>query len=390
MPGPYEWKHGWIPLTANAARQKNHGRKPGPKSKVSQQMDTAIRSRGSRNKPSAPPQTTSDLRAATERMREARKGSEATRKAVEGRTPQKPAATPQGSNASGGPTASDRRKIREQIKANEERAAAPARAEAAKAGFTGPQKNTPKGPAGIPADAPKQLRQVAEAAEANGWTTRYGSGETRDGEKRHGLRVRGPEGEQHDLTWTGNKRDNGYNQPTTKAVIDAINNPDHKLNAEQRRHAEAQRAYTETVQRNAAERERHHSMTAQERFAEQNRREREAAAKARQEHLETARREEAKNAAERSAAVERERAAQQHRDEAARELEAKRKQKPKEEQATDLNRQAVRAYKARDYEQALRLFDQAAALDPARAGEFAFRRTRVQQAMRKRGATPRG
>jgi len=26
--GVYNWKHGWIPLTASAMRQKNHGRTP--------------------------------------------------------------------------------------------------------------------------------------------------------------------------------------------------------------------------------------------------------------------------------------------------------------------------------------------------------------------------
>jgi hypothetical protein len=45
---PNDWKHGWIPLTAKAARQKNHGSKPGPGSAVSKQMDTAIRAKTGR------------------------------------------------------------------------------------------------------------------------------------------------------------------------------------------------------------------------------------------------------------------------------------------------------------------------------------------------------
>ena len=38
MPQPYpgqQWKHGWVPLTAGAARSKNHGRKPGAGSALS-------------------------------------------------------------------------------------------------------------------------------------------------------------------------------------------------------------------------------------------------------------------------------------------------------------------------------------------------------------------
>ena len=38
MPHPHpgqQWKHGWIPLTAAAAASKNHGRKPGPNSRIS-------------------------------------------------------------------------------------------------------------------------------------------------------------------------------------------------------------------------------------------------------------------------------------------------------------------------------------------------------------------
>ena len=49
-----QWKHGWIPLTAGAVREKNHGKTPGPGSKLgksqaarnkgtSQAMDAEIR-----------------------------------------------------------------------------------------------------------------------------------------------------------------------------------------------------------------------------------------------------------------------------------------------------------------------------------------------------------
>lgn len=48
-----QWRHGWIPLTAAAAREKNHGKTPGPGSKIgkslvrnrstSQRMDAEIR-----------------------------------------------------------------------------------------------------------------------------------------------------------------------------------------------------------------------------------------------------------------------------------------------------------------------------------------------------------
>ena len=44
MPQPHpgqEWKHGWIPLTAGAARSKNHGRKPGGGSLISRMVAEA-------------------------------------------------------------------------------------------------------------------------------------------------------------------------------------------------------------------------------------------------------------------------------------------------------------------------------------------------------------
>ena len=44
MPQPHpgqEWKHGWIPLTADAAREKNHGRKPGGGSLISRMVAEA-------------------------------------------------------------------------------------------------------------------------------------------------------------------------------------------------------------------------------------------------------------------------------------------------------------------------------------------------------------
>ncbi|HEX6990372.1 MAG TPA: hypothetical protein VF151_00740, partial [Gemmatimonadales bacterium] len=53
MPHPYpgqQWKHGWIPLTPGAIHSKNHGRKPGPKSKLGRQLarlSSSSRDRGS-------------------------------------------------------------------------------------------------------------------------------------------------------------------------------------------------------------------------------------------------------------------------------------------------------------------------------------------------------
>lgn len=77
MPG--KWKHGYIPLTPAAVRSKNHGRKPGPGSKLGKlKLD---------------------------------------------------ASTPAGRSA-----------IRKQIREREDRIAAPAMAAAKKAGFTGPPK----------------------------------------------------------------------------------------------------------------------------------------------------------------------------------------------------------------------------------------------------------
>jgi hypothetical protein len=44
LPQPYpgqQWKHGWVPLTAGAARSKNHGRKPGAGSALSRMVAEA-------------------------------------------------------------------------------------------------------------------------------------------------------------------------------------------------------------------------------------------------------------------------------------------------------------------------------------------------------------
>lgn len=98
MAGTQNWKHGWIPLTPGAARQKNHGSKPGPKSKLSQQMDAAIRGKA-KNRGSST-STADDLRARTAKLRAIRQSSERTRKAVASRTPQKPAASKLASKAS--------------------------------------------------------------------------------------------------------------------------------------------------------------------------------------------------------------------------------------------------------------------------------------------------
>jgi hypothetical protein len=35
---PNQWRHGWIPLTASAAKSKNHGKKPKPGSAVAKQV----------------------------------------------------------------------------------------------------------------------------------------------------------------------------------------------------------------------------------------------------------------------------------------------------------------------------------------------------------------
>lgn len=78
-----DWKHGWIPLTPKAFRQKNHGRTPKPGSKLgrqmdsaSRQMDSAIRSRTGRSAPakkkrqtSGAPSVGDDLDAATAAIR---------------------------------------------------------------------------------------------------------------------------------------------------------------------------------------------------------------------------------------------------------------------------------------------------------------------------------
>lgn len=59
----YDWKHGWIPLTPEAARQKNHGRTPKSGSSVSGLMDSAIRSkaRERQSRPRGPMKAPRDL-----------------------------------------------------------------------------------------------------------------------------------------------------------------------------------------------------------------------------------------------------------------------------------------------------------------------------------------
>lgn len=71
-----DWKHGWIPLTPKAFRQKNHGRTPKSGSKLGRQMDSAIRSRTGRSAPakkkrqtSGAPSVGDDLDAATAAIR---------------------------------------------------------------------------------------------------------------------------------------------------------------------------------------------------------------------------------------------------------------------------------------------------------------------------------
>jgi hypothetical protein len=36
-----QWRHEWVPLTPAAAREKNHGSKPGPNSKIARMMKAA-------------------------------------------------------------------------------------------------------------------------------------------------------------------------------------------------------------------------------------------------------------------------------------------------------------------------------------------------------------
>ncbi|TMS00173.1 hypothetical protein [Nonomuraea basaltis] len=77
-----QWRHGWIPLTPTAAREKNHGTTPGPGSKLgkslarsretSQAMDTEIRRAArSRNKTVQPdrPEPADDVAEATKAIK---------------------------------------------------------------------------------------------------------------------------------------------------------------------------------------------------------------------------------------------------------------------------------------------------------------------------------
>lgn len=63
MAAGHSWKHNWIPLTPEAARQKNHGRTPKSGSSVSDLMDSAIRSkaRERQSRPRGPMKAPRDL-----------------------------------------------------------------------------------------------------------------------------------------------------------------------------------------------------------------------------------------------------------------------------------------------------------------------------------------
>lgn len=74
-----QWKHGWIPLTAAAAREKNHGKAPGPGSKLSkslarnretsQAMDTEIRRAARSKNKTVHPEPSDDVAEATKAIR---------------------------------------------------------------------------------------------------------------------------------------------------------------------------------------------------------------------------------------------------------------------------------------------------------------------------------
>ncbi|MFB4265319.1 hypothetical protein [Nonomuraea sp. GTA35] len=78
-----QWRHGWIPLTPAAVREKNHGKTPGPDSKVgksaaarskgtSQRMDAEIRRAargGDRNVRPDRPSSSDDVSEATKAIR---------------------------------------------------------------------------------------------------------------------------------------------------------------------------------------------------------------------------------------------------------------------------------------------------------------------------------
>lgn len=68
-----DWKHGWIPITPKAIRQKNHGRTPGPDSKLGQQMDNAIRAKAAqrtgRGRSTGGPSPSDDIDAAARAIR---------------------------------------------------------------------------------------------------------------------------------------------------------------------------------------------------------------------------------------------------------------------------------------------------------------------------------
>lgn len=372
MPAPYpgqRWKHGWIPLTPGAVIQKNHGKRPGPKSKLGRVMASVSESSPSRR-------PTGGRSAST--------------------GPSRPSRSPSRSRSGGGGGAS-----REMDSAIRNRAAR----RRSRPVTTGTPARTATPPAdssapAIPADAPAPARQVADAARRAGWRVAYRRNDDY-GTPRHHLAVRGPEGETYQMTWDGNRRVRFGDDPPIRDVIAAINNPEGSENAAERSRVRRERDYAEFQRRQSEERRRRADRTTQQRMAEARERERRAAAEAARREEERARAEAARRDEERRREIDRFERAERDRAERARraqerierereearrrEEEERRRIERNQKRAAELNSQAARAYRAGNYKKALELLAKASELDPQRAGEFAMREGMVREAMRRRG-----
>ncbi|HEX6990370.1 MAG TPA: hypothetical protein VF151_00730 [Gemmatimonadales bacterium] len=400
MPQPYpgqQWKHGWIPLTAAAVRQKNHGRTPGPTSKLGRRLQSISRGggtsggrssgTGARTGTSASPSALMDaaIRARASRLPSRTGGTR--------RETQPSATQPQQQRPRNVVRVfrSPEGNIQYITSPNAERITRSASA----------QRMTPVPGSGnhtaALARAPRQLRQVWDVAERNGWTAVYSPYERGPGDILHQLSLQGPNGERYQMTWSGNRR--GTNELPARTIINAIENPESEANRQAREQARAEREFQLARLQREEEIRRSAGMTPQQQLAEQERRRREEIAASERERLEAARREQAEREARARAELARIEAAERRQEEANRRIEEEQRRRREQEEADrrrreqekqqkqqrvdELETQAARAYREGDFQQALSLINEAIieAPDPITRARLEQRKQFVMNAM---------
>jgi len=328
-----QWKHNWIPLTPGAARQKNHGREVKAGSWVTKIDGGSVHSG---RKGSGVHRITNDIHGDPRYASHQYVSGPAADKMVER-------------------AASNKYKTVEHHTTGHEQ---------------------------VLASAPKQLQQVWQAARDKGWSVSLAANthESGTGGKDrtiHEVQLMSPDGKiKHNLSWVDGKKTT-YNSPTVKKVLADVNTHEPSKQMDDKIRSAAGKSSAPPA-----------PQSKEDRFLAESRARaaKESAERQRQIDLYNqaqARQKEARDAIEAKLAKEKADA------EAARK-ETERKaaeQKARAEHATELSNQAARAYKAGDYDKALKLLDQAAASDPSRSDTFKSRRDRVVKAKQEAMAT---